>query len=149
MRFWPTVVGSFYNPRTYSDARLIYSGFAVGYSIYVALFIGLLVLIYTALTEDFSGIGYKHLLDLLVITGIALLFRAAMLLALTVAARLLAHLFKLPLTNSQAARITTISYTPVAFFDAAAFCFGQTALSPPYLFVLGAAMLLAALNAAK
>lgn len=149
MRFWPTFFGSFYSPRTYSDARLIHAGFGVRYSIYVALFMALLVMIYTGATEDLSGIGYKHLLDLALITGIALLFRAAMLFALTVAARLLALLFKLPLRNSQAARITAIAYTPVAVFDAAAFCFGQTALAPPYLFVLGIAMLLAALNAAK
>lgn len=149
MRFWPTFFGAFYSPRLYADARLIHSGFAIRYSVKVTLLIMILALVYTAWAEEFSGIGYKHLLDLAVITGIALLFRAAMLLALTVAARLLAYLFKLPLTNSQAARITAIAYTPVALFDAAAFCFGQTALSPPYLFVLGTAMLLAALNAAK
>ncbi len=149
MRFWPTFFGSFHSVRTYVDLRLIHRGYGVLYSIGLVLVMALAVVVYTAATTPWQGIGAAHAVDLAMIVLVALAFRAAMLVGLTVAARLLALLFKMQLSFSQAARITSVSYTPVAFFDAVAFCAANNAVSPPYLFVCGCLMLLAALNAAK
>lgn len=150
MRFWPTFFGSFYSERPYVDARLIHTGFALRYSVFLALMTGLSALVYIAISEHWTQFQPSLLVELGVIFGIALVCRAAMLLPLTIAARLLAHAFKMPLTNAQAARLTAVAYGPVAFFDAVGFCVaGHAVLQPPYLFGLGIAMLLAALNAAK
>lgn len=149
MRFWPTFFGSFHSVQTYVDLRLVHRGFGIRYSISIVLLMALGVVAYTAATTPWQGIGAGHAVDLAVIVLVALAFRAAMLVGLTVAARLLALLFKMQLTLAQAARITSVSYTPVAFFDAVAFCAASNAVSPPYLFVCGCLMLLAALNAAK
>lgn len=149
MRFWPAFFGSFHSVRTYVDARLVLSGYGVWYSIQLVLLMALGVIMYTAATTPWDGVGSEHLVDLTKIIMIAIGFRAAMLIGLTVAARLLALLFSMHLTWAQAARLTAISYTPVAVFDAIAFCLAHSAVAPPYLFVCGCLMLLAALNAAK
>ncbi len=149
MRFWPNFFGSLHAPRTYSDARLIFAGYGIRYSIQLLIVVGLASLAILLATTTFTTPVWRDAESILVIFAIALALRAAMLIPLVIAARLIGHAMKLPLTTSQAARITALAYTPVALADATAFFATGFMLSPPLLFGCGVMMLLAAVHAAK
>lgn len=149
MKFWPNFFGSFCNPRVYVDARLIYRGYGVRYSIALVALGGIATLAYLLLTTTFTTPSLHDLKSVgIIFVGMALL-RAAMLIPLLIACCLLGYLFKLRLTYSQGARLTAIAYTPVAVFDAIAFNGFHYGVSPPLLFGCGVMMLLAAVHAAK
>lgn len=149
MKFWSNFFGSLHAPRTYSDARLIFAGYGIRYSIQLLVVVGLASLAFLLTTTTFTTPTWRDAESILVITAIALVLRAAMLIPLVIAARLIGYAMKLPLTTAQAARITALAYTPVALIDAAAFFATGFMLSPPLLFGCGIMMLLAAVHAAK
>ncbi len=149
MKFWPNFFGSLHRPRTYVDARLIHSGWGVRYSIQLLLVTACATLAYLLATTTFTTPTWRDVESILLIFAIALILRVAMLGPLVIAARFIGHAMKLPLTNAQAARLTAISYTPVAIADAVAFSVSGYAVSPPILFGCGVMMLLAAVHAAK
>lgn len=149
MKFWPNFFGSLHNPRTYSNARLIHTGYGIRYSATLLVMVGLVALATLLATTTFATPTLRDAQSIAVIFALALVLRAAMLVPLVIAARLIGHAMKLPLSNAQAARITALSYTPVALADSAAFFATGAMLSPPLLFTLGVMMLLAAVHAAK
>lgn len=149
MRFWPNFFGSLHNPNVYANARLVYAGWGIRYSVQLLLLEGLLSLTFLLATTRFTAPTLRDVESLLVIFGLMLALRVAMLGPLVIAARLIGYAMKLHITNAQAARITALAYTPVALADAAAYFASGFMLSPPLLFGLGVLMLLAAVHAAK
>lgn len=149
MKFWPNFFGSFYRPATYVDARLVHAGYGVGYSVKLLLLGAAIAVGYLLATTTFTTPTLRDAQSILVIFAIALVLRAAMLMPLVIAARLIGHAMKLTLTNAQASRLTAIAYTPVAICDAVAFSAANAAVSPPLLFGCAVMMLLAAVYASK
>lgn len=149
MKFWQNFFGSLYKPSTYANARLIYAGWGIRYSILLAALIAIATVGWLLVTTVYTTPTLRDAESILFIFAVALVLRACMLFPLVIAARLIGYAMKLPLANAQASRITALAYTPVALSDAVAFSVANYAVSPPILFGCGVMMLLAAVHAAK
>lgn len=144
----PTSMRAFYSPELYQALRNQATGWGIRYSLVLLLSLAAAVAVYF-LVHDAISMRELQPDSLLLILLIAMVLRAVMLAALTLAARLITAVMRTPLSNAAAARVAAVSYTPVALFDAIAFCATGVAVSPPVLFGGGVVMLLAAVWASQ
>lgn len=151
MSFFATFLQSFYAPALYRTLWQNATGYGVRYSLLLFGFIAVISSTVVLLRMPAEAqammppLSIQWLMGTIIILIVAVLLRAAMLLALAVAVRLVAIKRRMPMGYDAAFRLAGVAYTPVAVLDAIVFCLhhGQMTINPLALFMGGVIMLTA------